>query len=68
VEQKYNLLRKNFLIFKEKILFFWLWLVLRLYLYQGNGRSFCAGGDVAAVAREGSKGMFYFGFLMDHIT
>lgn len=38
------------------------------YLYQGNGRAFCAGGDVAAVARDGSKGMFSFCYLMDHMV
>ncbi|XP_014516624.1 3-hydroxyisobutyryl-CoA hydrolase 1 isoform X1 [Vigna radiata var. radiata] len=29
---------------------------IKLVVVKGNGRSFCAGGDVAAVAREGSKG------------
>jgi hypothetical protein len=28
------------------------------YPYQGNGRAFCAGGDVAAVARDSRGGMF----------
>ncbi|KAG4940688.1 hypothetical protein JHK87_044559 [Glycine soja] len=31
------------------------------YNVEGNGRAFCAGGDVAAVARDGSKGDWRFG-------
>ena len=27
------------------------------YIYQGNGRAFCAGGDVAEVVRHAREGM-----------
>jgi enoyl-CoA hydratase/carnithine racemase len=35
------------------------------YIYQGNGRAFCAGGDVAAVANDARGGLFvlYFQFI-----
>uniref|UniRef100_I1MM39 3-hydroxyisobutyryl-CoA hydrolase n=1 Tax=Glycine max TaxID=3847 RepID=I1MM39_SOYBN len=34
---------------------------IKLVVVKGNGRAFCAGGDVAAVARDGSKGDWRFG-------
>jgi len=33
------------------------------YIYQGNGRAFCAGGDVAAVANDARGGLFVFFFF-----
>lgn len=39
------------------------------YIYQGNGRAFCAGGDVAAVANDARGGLFvlYFQFIKTSI-
>ncbi|CAJ1948676.1 unnamed protein product [Sphenostylis stenocarpa] len=39
---------------------------IKLVVVKGNGRSFCAGGDVAAVAREGSKGDWRYGANFFH--
>lgn len=48
-----------------------IWIFLNLfvssgYKYQGNGRAFCAGGDVSAVVLSAKEGMFYPCCLMDH--